>query len=86
MLVVKKLFSGNYLKKLHYIPCDNSESNEKNENNIDNGNIILNEEKANQFYLISIYESSIDINKGAVGDMKELGENSPEYQKQDISI
>ena len=63
MLVVKKLFSGNYLKKLHYIPCDNSESNEKNENNIDNGNIILNEEKANKFYLVSIYESSIDINK-----------------------
>ena len=62
MLVVKKLFSGNYLKKLHYIPC-NSESDEKNENNIDNGNIILNEEKTNKFYLISIYESSIDINK-----------------------
>ena len=63
MLVVKKLFSGNYIKKLHYIPCDNSESNEKNENNIDNGNIALNEEKTNKFYLISIYESSIDINK-----------------------
>ena len=60
MLVVKKLFSGNYLKKLHFIPCDNIE---KNDINLDNGNILLNEEKANKFYLISIYESSIDINK-----------------------
>ena len=59
MLVVKKLFSGNYLKKLHLIPCDNSE---KNINGVDTGNITLNEEKTNKFYLISIYESSIDIN------------------------
>ena len=59
MLVVKKLFSGNYLKKLHLIPCNNSE---KIENNLNNENIILNEEKSNKFYLISIYESNIDIN------------------------
>ena len=62
MLVVKKLFSGNYLKKLHYIPYDNLKKTETNEIPQENNNIIMKEEKSDKFYLISIYESSIDIN------------------------
>ena len=69
MLVLKKLFSGNYLKKLHLIK-DNSQdiSTETNimkeELNIKEKNEIITEEKSNnnnKFYLISIYESSLDI-------------------------
>ena len=69
MLVLKKLFSGNYLKKLHIIKnsslIENIESNiieeEKgiNENKINNLNEEINND--NKFYLISIYESSLDI-------------------------
>ena len=69
MLVLKKLFSGNYLKKLHIIKNNslngNIESNiieeEKdiNENKINNLNEEINSD--NKFYLISIYESNLDI-------------------------
>ena len=59
MLVVKKLFSGNFLKNLHLIPI-----NALDKDNNDDENIMIEEkEKLNKFYLISIYESSIDINK-----------------------
>ena len=69
MLVLKKLFSGNYLKKLHVIKDNfidkNSESNiEEEESNIKEKNEIITEESIinnNKFYLISIYESSLDI-------------------------
>ena len=69
MLVLKKLFSGNYLKKLHIIKnsslIENIESNIIEEEKGINGNKInnLNEEinNDNKFYLISIYESSLDI-------------------------
>ena len=70
MLVLKKLFSGNYLKKLHIIKNnsldDKIESNiieeEKDINDI-NEDMNENQEKINdnKFYLISIYESSLDI-------------------------
>ena len=70
MLVLKKLFSGNYLKKLHIIK--NNSLDDKIESNIieeekDINDIIEdmneNQEKINdnKFYLISIYESSLDI-------------------------
>ena len=59
MLVVKKLFSGNFLKNFHLIPI-NAFNKDKN----DDENIMMKEkEKLNKFYIISIYESSIDINK-----------------------
>ena len=70
MLVLKKLFSGNYLKKIHIIKNnsldDKIESNiieeEKDINDI-NEDMNENQEKINnnKFYLISIYESSLDI-------------------------
>ena len=70
MLVLKKLFSGNYLKKIHIIK--NNSLDDKIESNIieeekDINDIIEdtneNQEKINdnKFYLISIYESSLDI-------------------------
>ena len=66
MLVLKKLFSGNYLKKLHIIK--NNSLDDKIESNIieeekDINVINENQEKinGNKFYLISIYESSLDI-------------------------
>ena len=70
MLVLKKLFSGNYLKKLHIIK--NNSLDDKIESNIieeekDINDIIEdmneNQEKINdnKFHLISIYESSLDI-------------------------
>ena len=68
MFVVKKLFSGNFLKKLHLTPItafDTNENIEANDNDNENNiNIEENErEKQNKFYLVSIYESSIDINR-----------------------
>ena len=66
MFVVKKLFSGNFLKKLHLLPINAFDTSETM-SDIDNDNkenIIIDEkEKQNKFYLVSIYESSIDINK-----------------------
>ena len=64
MLVVKKLFSGNYLKKLHLIPCNKFEKKEDNQNTENENKIMIDEETSNnKFYLISIYESTIDVNK-----------------------
>ena len=63
MLVVKKLFSGNYLKKLHFFPFDNLMKNESNKIELENNKkIITQEENQDKFYLISIYESIIEIN------------------------
>ena len=67
MLVLKKLFSGNYLKKLHIIKDNSkdirSDSNiiDKELNNKEKKEIITEEKNNNKFYLISIYESSLDI-------------------------
>lgn len=63
MLVIKKLFLGNYLKKLHHMPCSKFEKKENNQNEQNENKINIEEEISNKFYLISIYESSIDINK-----------------------
>ena len=66
MFVVKKLFSGNFLKKLHLLPInafDTSETMSDIDNNNEEKIIIDEKEKQNKFYLVSIYESSIDINK-----------------------
>ena len=68
MIVLKKLFSGNYLKKLLLIN-DNKKSMNI-ESNIINDKLDIEEENEiktkeninNSFYLISIYESSLDIN------------------------
>ena len=68
MIVLKKLFSGNYLKKLHIIKDNTKEISE--DSNIINTNLDMGEENKiitkeninNKFYLISIYESSLDIN------------------------
>ena len=68
MIVLKKLFSGNYLKKLHIIKDNTKEISE--DSNIINTNLDMEEENKiitkqnnnNKFYLISIYESSLDIN------------------------
>ena len=67
MLVLKKLFAGNYLKKLHIIKDNskdiNSDSNiiDKELNNKEKNEIITEEKNINKYYLISIYESSLDI-------------------------
>ena len=75
MLVLKKLFSGNYLKKLHLIKSNSinnikeSDFIEKEQNIIDKkeeeckNEIVIDEGKNNdkKFYFISIYESSLDI-------------------------
>ena len=61
MLAIKKLFSGNFLKKLHLIPYNAFEKEDNKKEDKDKMNI--EEESSNKFYLISIYESSIDINK-----------------------
>ena len=63
MLVIKKLFSGNFLKKLHLISSINLEQSKNSIKIEDDNKIIIEEEKSEQFYLISIFESSIDINK-----------------------
>ena len=63
MFVVKKLFSRNFLKKLHLIPINAFDNCENNKDNNEENIIIEEKEKLNKFYLISIYESSIDINK-----------------------
>ena len=63
MLVIKKLFLGNYLKKLHHMPYSKFEKKENKQNEQNENKINIKEEKSNKFYLISIYESSIDINK-----------------------
>ena len=62
MLVIKKLFSGNYLKNLLFLPYDNLMKSGINKNDKKDENIMMKEEKSDKFYLISIYESSIDIN------------------------
>ena len=68
MIVLKKLFSGNYLKKLLLIN-DNKKSMNIESNiiidklDIEEENEIKTKENINNsFYLISIYESSLDIN------------------------
>ena len=72
MLVLKKLFSGNYLKKLLLLKNNSKEINQdsnitSNEQNIIEKNEIITEESINnnnsnnQLFLISIYESSLDI-------------------------
>ena len=63
MLAIKKLFSGNYLKKLHFIHCDKFETNENYSQDKDENKIISEEDNSNKYYLILVYESSIDINK-----------------------
>ena len=66
MLVLKKLFSGNYLKKLHIVKNnllnDNIESNiiEKEKDIKENINETKEINDNNKFNLISIYESSLD--------------------------
>ena len=65
MLVLKKLFSGNYLKKLLVLKNNSKEIIQ--EPNIIEKNSIITEENINNnkniFYLISIYESSLDISQ-----------------------
>ena len=67
MLVLKKLFSGNYLKKLHIVKNnllnDNIESNiiEEEKDIKENINETKEINDNNKFNLISIYESSLDI-------------------------
>ena len=61
MLALKKLFSGNYLKKLHLVSCRKFRTNDNIKNKGGN-KIIIEENNSNKYYLISLYESSIDIN------------------------
>ena len=62
MLAVKKLFSGNYLKKLHFIKYYNKEENSQDSTQVNDNKINIDDKSSHKFYLISIYESSIDIN------------------------
>ena len=61
MLVIKKLFSGNYLKKLHLIKNNNKEENQQDIDELNKEKINIEEQFSQKSYLISIYESSIDI-------------------------
>ena len=66
MLVLKKLFSGNYLKKLHIIEnisIQKSSDINKESKEIKNNKEDEDKKLNNNFYLISVYESSLSINE-----------------------
>ena len=66
MLVLKKLFSGNYLKKLHIIEnisIQKSSDINKESKEIKNNKEDEDKKLKNNFYLISVYESSLSINE-----------------------